>query len=117
MSQAVISECDEHGFEIFVAWHGVATVFYITAKKRGKIYALEMIGGLLAWATVATVGQEEAKEALGYGITDYEDALIAAAASACDADWLVTRDEIGLTKGPVQPINPTDFLQKLQSFS
>ncbi len=96
-----------------MAWHGIATVFYITARKRGEVYALEMIRDLLTWATVATVGQDEAREALGYGITDYEDALIAAAASASGVDWLVTRDEAGFLKGPVPPINPGDFLQKL----
>lgn len=112
-SQALLDECDQRGFEIFVAWHGLATVFYITAKKRGKPYALQMISDLLTWATVATVGQQEAQEALGYGITDYEDALIAAASSASSADWLITRDEAGFAKGPVPPVNPTAFLQKL----
>ena len=96
-----------------MAWHGIATVFYITAKKRDEAYALEMIRDLLTWATVATVGQDEALEALGYGIADYEDALIAAAASASGVDWLITRDEAGFSKGPVSPISPTDFLQKL----
>ena len=48
-----------------------------------------------------------------YGITDYEAALIAAAASASGVDWLVTRDEAGFLKGPVPSINPGDFLQKL----
>ena len=112
-SQAVLDECDQRGFEIFVAWHGIATVFYITAKKRDETYALEMIRDLLTWATVATVGQDEALEALSYGIADYEDALIAAAASASGVDWLITRDEAGFLKGPVSPINPADFLQKL----
>lgn len=112
-SQAVLDECDQRGFEVFVAWHGIATVFYITAKKQGDAYALQMIRDLLGWATVATVGQGEAVDALGYGITDYEDALIAAAASSSGVDWLVTRDEAGFLKGPVPPISPTDFLQKL----
>ncbi|MHB1082093.1 MAG: type II toxin-antitoxin system VapC family toxin [Prosthecobacter sp.] len=112
-SQAVLDECDQRGFEIFVAWHGIATVFYIAARKRGEVYALEMIRDLLTWATVATVGQDEAREALGYGITDYEDALIAAAAAASGVDWLVTRDEAGFLKGPVSPINPSNFLLKL----
>lgn len=112
-SQAVLDECDQRGFEVFVAWHGIATVFYITARKCGEVYALEMIRDLLTWATVATVGQDEARAALGYGITDYEDALIAAAAAASGVDWLVTRDEAGFLNGPVPPINPGDFLQKL----
>jgi len=63
-SQAILDECDKRGFEIFVAWHGLATVFYITAKKRGEPYALQMICDLLTWATVATVGQHEARKLL-----------------------------------------------------
>lgn len=112
-SQAVLDECDQRGIEVFVAWHGLATVFYITAKKRGEPYALQMIRDLLTWATVATVGQNEAQEALCYGITDFEDALIAAAASSAHVDWLITRDENGFSKGPVPAINPADFLLKL----
>lgn len=96
-----------------MAWHGLATVFYITAKKRGELYATQMMRDLLAWATVATVGQDEALDALDYGITDYEDAMIAAAASASNADWLITRDEAGFAKGPVPAINPIDFFDKL----
>ncbi len=112
-SQTVLDECDRRGFEIFVAWHGLATVFYITARKQSEAYAMQMMKDLLSWATVATVGQSEAIDALGYGIADYEDALIASAAAACDADWLVTRDVAGFVKCPVSPIAPSVFLQQL----
>lgn len=112
-SLAVLEAGDQRNFEFFVAWHGIATVFYITAKKRGDAYALLMIRDLLGWATVATVGQGEALNALSYGIMDYEDALISAAASSCAADWLITRDVSGFSKSPVSPIHPSDFLQKL----
>lgn len=112
-SQAVLDECDQRGHEIFIAWHGAATVFYITARKRGESLALQMIRDLLSWATVATVGQDEAVAALEYGITDFEDALIAAAANVSGADWLITRDAEGFTKSPVPAISPGSFLQQL----
>jgi predicted nucleic acid-binding protein len=109
-SQAVLDRCDELGVDLFVAWHGLATVFYITAKKKGEPYATGMIRNLLSWATVSTVGQPEVAEALGYGIADYEDALQAAAANACAASWLVTRDSLGFAGNPVLGISPADFL-------
>ncbi len=112
-SRAVLDECDRRGFDISVAWHGLATVFYITARKQGEPYAMQMIKDLLSWATVATAGQTEAIDALGYGIADYEDALIASAAATCDADWLVTRDVAGFVRGPVLPVEPSVFLQQL----
>ncbi len=114
-SQAILDECDMQGIEVSVAWHGVATVFYITARKQGEAYALQMIQDLLSWTTVATVGHSEALSALGYGITDYEDALIAAAAQACGADWLITRDASGFSKSPVPSLSPETFLQRFSS--
>ncbi len=112
-SQAVLDECDKRGIEVFVAWHGLATVFYITARKQSEAYAMQMMKDLLSWATVAMVGQTEALAALGYGIADYEDALIAAAAAACDAEWLITRDVAGFVKSPVLSIQPDAFLLQL----
>ncbi len=32
-SQALLDECHQRGDEIFVAWHGLAIVFCITARK------------------------------------------------------------------------------------
>ncbi len=113
-SQAVLDRCDELGVELFVAWHGLATVFYITAKKKGEAYANSMIRNLFTWATVSTVGQDEAAEALGYGISDYEDALQAAAAHVCAATRLVTRDALGFAGSPVPGISPADFLVELE---
>jgi len=110
-SQAVLEACDEHGIEILIAWHGLATVFYISAKKRGQAFALQMLQDLLGWTTVATVGQNEAIAALGYGISDYEDALIVAAATASQSDWLITRDAVGFANSLVPPVTPDDFLK------
>ncbi len=112
-SRAVLDRCDELDFDLYIAWHGLATVFYITAKKQSESYATEMIRNLLSWATVSTVGQDEAAEALLYGIRDYEDALQAAAANACAASWFVTRDSRGFIGSPVPSISPVDFLVQL----
>lgn len=66
-SQAVLDRCDELAFDLFIAWHGLATVFYITAKKQDEAYATTMIRSLLSWATVSTVGHDEARDALSFG--------------------------------------------------
>ena len=59
------------------------------------------------------MGQDEASDALGYGIKDYEDAPQAAAANACSASWLVTRDSLGFAGSPVPGISPADFLMEV----
>ena len=110
VSLAVLERGDDLDFELFIAWHGLATVFYITAGKQSEADATNMIRNLLSWATVSTVGHDEAQQALGYGIADYEDALQAAAANACAASWIVTRDATGFTGSPVPVISPDDFV-------
>lgn len=47
---------------------------------------------------------------MNLGIADYEDALQAAAAKACGADWLITRDAKGFAKSTVPAVSPSEFL-------
>ena len=46
------------------------------------------------------------------GLPDFEDALQAASAKACGADWIVTRDEQGFRNCPVPAIVPAEFLAR-----
>jgi predicted nucleic acid-binding protein len=95
-SQQVLERCELLGCAISIAPHGLATV----------------IQQILAWAEVATTGDAESRRATSYGILDYEDALQAAAAEACAADWLVTRDSGGFAGSPVPILSPDEFLQR-----
>jgi len=45
---------------------------------------------------------------------DFEDALQAAAAVACNADVIVTRNLADFRKSPVQAVSPKDFLKLLK---
>ena len=111
-SRQVLERCDAHGFDLFLAGHGLATVFYLTERKAGNATALAVIHQILGFAEVAPLGDAEARSALGYGIADYEDALQAAAAAACAADWLVTRDGAGFAGCPVPVLSPQEFLKR-----
>lgn len=111
-SQAMLDRCDSLGFDLLVAAHGLATLFYITRRKAGSATAMQVIHQILAWAEVAPLGDVEARRALGYGITDYEDALQAAAAESAGADWLITRDPKGFLSCPIPVLSPDEFLTK-----
>jgi predicted nucleic acid-binding protein len=110
-SRQVLERCDVHGFDLFLASHGLATIFYLTERKAGNAAALTVIHQILGFAEVAPLGDAEARSALGFGIADYEDALQAAAAAACAADWLITRDATGFAGCPVGILSPEEFLQ------
>jgi predicted nucleic acid-binding protein len=111
-SQMVLERCDSRGFELLISPHGLATIYYITERKSGGSTALSMVHQILGFASVATLGDGEARNALGYGMADYEDALQAAAAAACGADWLVTRDATGFAGNPVPVLSPEEFLKR-----
>jgi predicted nucleic acid-binding protein len=111
-SRQVLERCDLLGFEPFLASHGLATIFYLTERKAGTATALAAIRQILGFAQVAPLGDAEARNALGYGIPDYEDALQAAAAVACAAEWLVTRDATGFAGCPIAILSPGEFLQR-----
>jgi predicted nucleic acid-binding protein len=110
-SEQVLDRCDISGFDLFVAGHGLATLYYVTKRKAGAATALAAIHQILGFAEVAPLGDAEARRALGYGIADYEDGLQAAAAAACAADWLITRDATGFAGCPVPILSPEEFLQ------
>ncbi|MBL9172625.1 MAG: PIN domain-containing protein [Verrucomicrobiales bacterium] len=111
-SQQVLERCDALDFDLGVAGHGLATVFYLTGRTAGRASALAVVHQLLSWADVAPLGDAEARAALGFGIADYEDALQAAAAASWEADVLITRDAIGFAGSPVPVLSPDEFLKR-----
>jgi predicted nucleic acid-binding protein len=111
-SEAAILRCEALGSEMFVAWHGLATAYYLLRRGRTEAEALLEVDRILAWARVAPAGDAEARRARALGFADFEDALQAASAEACCAQWLLTRDIAGFARSPVPPINPADFLSR-----
>lgn len=68
---------------------------------------------ILAWAQIADVGDGAARRARALGFEDYEDALQAAAAESCLAEWIVTRNKTDFRNSPVPAISPGEFLKNL----
>ena len=56
------------------------------------------------------VGDAEARRALALGFADFEDAMQTAAAEACAAEVLVTRDPKGFTQSLLAVLSPEEFL-------
>ena len=112
-SEAAILRCESLGAEMWVAWHGLATVYYLLRRGRTETEALREVDRILTWARVAPVGDAEARRACALGFADFEDAMQATAAESCCADWLLTRDLFGFKNSPVPSINPTGFFEPL----
>jgi hypothetical protein len=102
--------CDQLQEPVFIAWHGLATAFYIYSRKVGEAAAHLALGQLLGSVSVAYTGQREAMRAFQLPISDLEDAMQAVAADACGADCIVTRNTRDFTGSPVPVLTPQEFL-------
>ena len=98
--------------EGWLAWHSIATLAYLIERQKSAISGRELIRGILAWADVAKTGRPDALAALELPMADFEDALQVAAAMACGAQFIITRNERDFKASPVPALNPEAFLRK-----
>jgi predicted nucleic acid-binding protein len=109
-SLSVLDRCDELAAETFIAWHGLATAYYILKRGRTTEEALAEVDNILNWADVAPVNKLTPYQARSLNFDDFEDAMQTAAAQECQADVIVTRNVKDFSGSPIQAISPEAFL-------
>ncbi len=97
----------------FIAWHSISNFYYLVAPSRGKTSARSFLLDLATFVDVSATTTESLRFAGGLDMKDFEDALQVAAAVACGADFIVTRNLRDYAKAPVRAIDPTSALQQL----
>lgn len=100
----------------FVSAHAVTTVHYLIRKAAGSNVAREGIRSLLEVLDVVPVDATLLKHALELNITDYEDAVQGAAAIACGATSIVTRDHRDYSASPITPVLPAIALMQINEW-
>lgn len=108
-SSALIATCGPQN-QAWLAWHSVATLSYLIEREKDAATARAVITDLLTWARVATTGHPDALQALQLPMADFEDALQVAAAQACEAKYVITRNVRDFGKSPVVALTPEKFL-------
>ena len=104
----------EHGYrKAFIAWHSVSNFYYVVSPSRGEITARDFILELTRFVEVAETGTEAIRYAAALPMTDFEDAMQVAAADACGARHIVTRNMKHFRRSPIPAISPEDALGKL----
>lgn len=98
----------ESGGDAAVAWHSLTNCAYLL-KGSGRTF----IEQLLEIVTVATVGDADARRAMGLPMRDIEDAFQSAAALAWNADFIITRNLTDYRHSPVPAVTPVAFLKKI----
>ena len=115
MSAAIWAAIEERRVQGLLAAHGFTTIFYLVAKRRGRVAAREVVSDLLAVFGVAAVDEAVLRRAAALDLADFEDAVGAAAAEAAACDAIVTRDPSGFRGSPVQALEPLLVLAALDA--
>jgi hypothetical protein len=108
-SSALIATCG-HQNQAWLAWHSIATLAYLIERQQNTATARAVITDLLTWTQIATTGHAAAVQALQLPMSDFEDALQAAAATACGASYIITRNGRDFGGAPVPALSPEEFL-------
>ena len=97
----------------FIAWHTVSNFYYLVASSRGGAGARDFIVELTRFVAVATTGTAALHYAAALPMADFEDAMQVAAAQACGARYIVTRNTRDYARSPIRAVTPQDALDEL----
>ena len=96
-----------------IAWHTISNFNYIVSRERNAPYARQFIANLLEFVEVVRTGTTDVRYAIDLPMADFEDALQAAAARACGARPIVTRNVRDFARSPVPAVTPGDALARI----
>ncbi|MCY4340447.1 MAG: PIN domain-containing protein [Gammaproteobacteria bacterium] len=97
----------------FIAWHTISNFYYLVAPKRGGADARDFIVELTRFVAVAECGADAIWYAASLPMNDFEDAMQVAAARACGAQYIVTRNTKDFSRSPIPAISPVEALGRL----
>ena len=104
----------EHGAESScIAWHSVSNFYYIVAPSRGGVSTRDFIVELTRFVEVAETNTQAIRYAAELPMTDFEDAMQVAAARACGARRIVTRNIRDYERSPIRAVSPQEALTEL----
>lgn len=90
----------------FVAWHSLSNFYYLARPARGDADARAFLRDLTSFVLVAPTQTADFRYATDLTLRDFEDAMQVAAARACGADTIVTRNVKDYRDAPISAIEP-----------
>ena len=97
----------------FVAWHSLSNFFYMVAPTRGKHQTKDFLLDLTRFVLVAPTTTESLLLAGRLDLKDFEDAMQVAAAVACQAGVIATRNLRDYRRSPIRAAEPQAVLSEL----
>ncbi len=96
-----------------VAWHTLSNFYHLVSPIRGKRKARDFLVDLSRFVTVAPSDTDGLRFAAALPLADFEDALQVAAARACGASFIATRNTRDYRKSPIPALTPVGAVKEL----
>ena len=113
-SAALLDHLNNEPYQGYIAWHSIANLFYLLRPTRQNRPTRVFLADLLSFLTVATGTNRHLIEAATSPINDFEDAMQVAAAQACGATFIATRNLSDYSHSPVSALSPAEALAKIK---
>ena len=112
-SSELIDRVEREARRAFVAWHTLSNFYYLVTPVQGDADARDFIAELVRFVAVAPADTQALRYAVSLPMADFEDAMQVAAARACGARYIVTRNVRDFARSPVPAITPGEALAQL----
>ena len=112
-SRRLVDLLQQERQDLFIAWHTASNTFYNVRRQASPEIARAFITSLLEYAEVAPTATADIRYALTLPMTDFEDAMQVAAARACNAEFIVTRNEKDFAGSPIPALTPAGAMAEL----
>ena len=104
----------EHGsLSACIAWHSVSNLYYLVTPAGSGVSARDFIAELTRFVEVAATDTEAVRYAVKLPMPYFEDAMQVAAARACGARQIVTRNVTDYERSPIPAVSPQEALDGL----
>ena len=110
---ALLDVLEQRLASAFIAWHSISNFYYLVRPTRGHASARQFVLDLLSFVNVAPTTTEALRFAATIDMKDFEDAMQVAAAMACGADVIATRNIKDFSKSPVKAALPMEILSMI----
>ena len=112
-SSELLEQVERGPRRAFVAWHTLSNFYYLVTSARGDADTRDFITELVRFVAVAPADTTALRYALSLPMADFEDAMQVAAARACGASHIVTRNVRHFARSPIPAITPREALAQL----
>jgi predicted nucleic acid-binding protein len=98
----------------FVAWHTLSNFYYLVRPARGGASVRSFLVDLTRFVSVAPADTAALRYAATLPLRDFEDAMQVAAARACGAEVIATRNVSDFRSSPIPARTPGKLLAELE---